>query len=161
MKSLPLALPVLLLVLAGCSASTSANSATIAATAVQPTPTATALEAADLSRTDEQGAVTVMITPETFDKPGNTLDFDVALDTHSVDLTMDLAALATLSTDTGLAVRALKWDAPSGGHHVSGRLSFPVSVDGTPLLQKGATKLTLTLRDVAAPERIFTWELSQ
>ncbi len=159
MKSRHVVLPVLLLVLAGCSASVSANSTLPTATAVQPTVTASALPSADLSRTDEQGAVTVTITPENFDSPGDTLDFDVALNTHSVDLSMDLATLATLTTDTGLSVKATKWDAPSGGHHVSGRLSFPSSVDGTPLLQKSATKLTLTLRNLAASERTFTWEL--
>ncbi len=80
------------------------------------------------------------------------------MNTHSVNLGMDLAALGTLTTDTGRAVRATVWDALKGGHHVSGRLSFPASVDGTPLLN-GAKKLTLTLQNVDAPERTFTWDL--
>jgi hypothetical protein len=48
--------------------------------------------------------------------------------------------------------------APGGGHHVAGKLLFPTTVDGTPLL-KGATKVTLLLRNIDAPERVFTWEL--
>ena len=125
---------------------------------VPPAPAAQAAPAQDLARADEQGAVTVAVTPLNLNKPGQTLDFEVAMNTHSVDLSMDLSALATLTTDAGRTVRATGWDAPKGGHHVSGRLSFPASVDGAPLL-KGAKKLTLTLQNVDAPERTFTWVL--
>ncbi len=34
-------------------------------------------------------------------KPAATLDFDIALNTHSVDLGYDLTQIATLSSDTG------------------------------------------------------------
>ncbi len=47
---------------------------------------------------------------------------------------------------------------PTGGHHVSGTLSFPASVEGKPVLD-GATKLTLTIKSVDAPERVFIWDL--
>lgn len=116
--------------------------------------------ALDLFREDNQGAVTVEVIPLNLDTPGDTLDFEVAMNTHSVDLSMDLAALATLEADTGLSVVPATWDGPRGGHHVSGTLSFPASVDGEPLLE-GARKLTLTIRDVDAPERVFVWELVQ
>ena len=86
------------------------------------------------------------------------LAFEVSLNTHSVDLSMDLAALATLAADTGLTVQADAWDAPRGGHHVSGTLSFPSSVDGKEILD-GAAKLTLTIKDVDVPERTFAWDL--
>jgi hypothetical protein len=46
-----------------------------------------------------------------------------------------------------------------GGHHVGGTLSFPASVDGVSLLD-GARVLTMTIRDVDIPERIFTWQLN-
>ncbi len=121
-------------------------------------PAAPAAPAQDLARTDSQGAVTVEVTPLDLNNAGQTLDFEVAMNTHSVNLGMDLATLATLTTDTGRTVRATAWSAPKGGHHVSGQLSFPASVDGTPLL-KGAKKLTLTLQNVDAPERTFTWDL--
>jgi outer membrane biogenesis lipoprotein LolB len=109
---------------------------------------------------DEQGAVTVFVTPINLDNPGERIDFDVALETHSIDLSMDLATLATLSTDTGRSVQATQWDAPRGGHHVSGTLSFPTQVDGRALLE-GAMTLTLTIKDLDVPERVLTWELSQ
>jgi hypothetical protein len=83
------------------------------------------------------------------------------MNTHSVNLSMNLAKLATLSTDTGLTAEATTWEGPGdGGHHISGKLSFPTIVNGKPLLEK-ATKLTLTLRDVDAPERTFQWEFAQ
>lgn len=110
---------------------------------------------------DEQGAVSVAVTPlnlETTDT--ETVTFEVAMDTHSVDLSMDLATLATLTTENGDEVIATDWDAEMGGHHVSGILSFPVIVDGTNLLQ-GASELELTIRDVDAPERIFSWQLNK
>jgi hypothetical protein len=115
--------------------------------------------APDLFREDSQGAVTVSVIPLNLDAPSDTLNFDVAMNTHSVDLSMDLAILATLESDTGLSVAPLIWDAPRGGHHVGGALTFPASVDGKPLLD-GAATLTLTIRDVDVPERVFVWDLA-
>jgi hypothetical protein len=90
-------------------------------------------------------------------RPRETLDFAVNLNTHSVDLSMDLAPLATLTTDNDLSVQALQWDAPSGGHHLSGTLSFPASLENTSLLS-GAQELTLILVDLDVPERVFIWQ---
>lgn len=111
----------------------------------------------EVPRLDEKGAVSVTITPINPNQAWETIDFQVKMDTHSVDLGMDLSVLATLSTDAGHAVQAIRWDSPSGGHHVSGILSFPASVDGLPLLNI-ASKMTLTLINVDAPERVFIWE---
>lgn len=108
---------------------------------------------------DEQGAVAVSITPLNIGQDAATLDFEVALNTHSVDLGMDLSKLASLTTDKGAAVAAATWNAPSGGHHVSGMLSFPAAVDGAALLD-GATRITLTLQNLDAPSRTFTWNLN-
>lgn len=108
--------------------------------------------------TDSQGAVTVIVKPLDLNSSADKLSFEVTLDTHSIDLSMDLAALATLTTDSGMSVQAVVWDAPLGGHHVSGTLSFPASVESKPILD-GASKLTLIINDVDAPERVFTWDL--
>lgn len=112
----------------------------------------------DLARLDTQGAIEISISPVNLQQPGETLDFDVSMDTHSVDLSMDLAQFATLTTDTGVSVKALKWEAPKGGHHVSGKLSFPSKSDGGFLLD-GAKIVTITLTDVNVPSRVFTWNL--
>jgi hypothetical protein len=111
---------------------------------------------------DEQGEVSVAVTPLNLSAPSapaGTLDFQVMLDTHSVDLSMDLTRLAMLTTDNGRTVEPTLWDAPQGGHHVSGVLSFPAEVEGVPLLD-GSSRLTLTLNDVDVPERIFVWDLT-
>jgi hypothetical protein len=108
--------------------------------------------------TDSQGAVVVMVKPLDLGDQDEHMKFEIALETHSVDLSMDLAALATLTTDTGLEVQASEWDAPRGGHHVSGTLLFPASIGGHSILD-GASSLTLVIKDVDAPERAFTWEL--
>ncbi len=107
---------------------------------------------------DDQGAVTVAITPVDLGQEATTLAFEVVMDTHSVDLGMDLAALATMTADNGRSVTATLWDAVPGGHHVSGLLTFPAVVAGTAVLD-GATELTLTITDVDAPSRTFTWSL--
>jgi hypothetical protein len=108
--------------------------------------------------TDSQGAVSVAVTQLNLNGPGDTLDFTVSMNTHSVNLDMDLVKNAFLVTDTGLTVSPIRWDAPPGGHHVSGTLSFS-SVLGDKAVLDGATRLTLTIRNVGVPERVFTWEV--
>ena len=105
------------------------------------------------ARLDDQGAVEVAVTPLNLNAPDGSLNFSVGLNTHSVDLSMDLAPLATLEADNGLAVQAVLWEAPRGGHHVSGVLSFPLTADGAALLE-GAAQLSLKIRDLDAPERM-------
>ncbi len=112
------------------------------------------------SQKDQQGNVEVAVKPLNLNNPGETLDFEVALNTHSVDLSMDLAALSILTTDKGLSSNALIWDAPRGGHHVAGVLSFP-NVAGESILLDHASHLTLTIREVDAAERSFTWTVQQ
>ena len=132
-------------------------------TVPSPVPSSTAAASTgasdDMSRTENQGAVTVKITPLNLDKPGDTLNFDVSMNTHSVDLGMDLSTLATLTTDTGLSIQAAKWEAPGGGHHADGTLSFPALKDGKSILD-GAKQLTLTISKIDNATGTFTWDLS-
>ena len=113
----------------------------------------------DMTRSDQQGAVVVSITPLNLADSSEQLEFDVVLETHSVDLSMDLAVLSSLTTDTGVIMQATLWDAPRGGHHVSGKLIFPALSDGLPILE-GASRLTLTILDVDADARVFEWQLN-
>lgn len=127
--------------------------------ALAATPTnSSAVRWDESPQSDRQGAITVEITPLNLNTPGERLEFSVSLNTHSVDLSMDLAEHATLITDTGRIVRATLWDAPRGGHHVSGTLIFPATVDGQVLLE-GATLVTLYLKNVDADLRVFSWQL--
>jgi len=152
------ALPALLtlsLVLAACSAT-----AAPLPSDPQPAPVSTvsASPSANLTRSDGQGSVTMDVTPLNLSNPSDKLEFNVVLNTHSGDLSMDLATLATLTTDTGVSVQAASWDAPRGGHHVEGKLIFPALKDGKSILN-GAGKLTLTIRNLDAPSRVFEWQL--
>jgi hypothetical protein len=101
------------------------------------------------------GNVTVAVTWE-----GVTAGpvFDVVLDTHSVDLDgIDLSSSAVLRVD-GAEVQPLSWDAPKGGHHRSGTLTFPATTaDGSPVIDSGST-VELVIRDVAdVAERTYQW----
>ena len=107
-------------------------------------------------RVDEKGAVVMEVTPLNLNSQSDTLAFEVSMNTHSVDLSMDLAQLATLTTDTGVTLGAAEWDGSRGGHHVSGKLLFPSSVEGKSILD-GATNITIQVRDVDVPIRTFEW----
>lgn len=135
------------LILAACSAETPAT---------EPAPAESGSNSQ--TRSDGQGAVTVNVTPLNLDNASEQLEFDVALETHSVDLSMDLATLATLTTDTGITVQALKWDAPRGGHHVEGKLIFPATKDGKAILDN-ASEVTVMITDVDALSRVFQWSV--
>lgn len=174
-RSAFLSFSLLLIALAACSsAAQSSSPESIIVTGSAPTadgqaeslptngPAATPAAAAGpaLPRTDSQASVEFVVTPLNLTAPGETLDFDVSLNTHSVDLSWDLAAQSVLSTDTGLEVKGASWPV-GGGHHYEGTLSFPAkTADGKPLLD-GAKTLTLTIRDAAAPARVFVWALSK
>lgn len=123
-------------------------------------PSAPQAASQDLARNDVQGEVEFVVKPINLASPGDTLDFDVSMNTHSADLSWDLAKQSVLTTDTGLEVQGLSWPA-GGGHHYEGTLIFPAkTADGKPLLD-GAKKLMLTIRGTDVAERVFTWELSQ
>lgn len=131
-------------------ANTASSTATSTPASVNAAPSAT-----DLTRTDDRAAVMVAVTPLNLDDPtAATLDFQIALNTHSVDLSYDLTAIATLRSDSGEEVKPTKWDGPTGGgHHRSGTLSFPQMKD------RGRS-LTLVLRGIAdVPERTFEWQM--
>ena len=112
----------------------------------------------DLARTDSQGAVEFVVTPLNLSSPGSTLEFKVVMDTHSVDLAWDLAAQATLATETGLQVPGLSWLVGSG-HHYENTLTFPAQTAEGKALLDGATTLTLTIRNTDVAERQFVWEI--
>lgn len=163
MKRLALAL-LLFFILTACAllrvstAQPTPQPATVSPTESVPSSGNETDSSAGLTRSDQQGAVVIEVTPLNLDTATGTLEFDIAMNTHSVDLSMDLAALATLTTDTGVTVQATKWDAVPGGHHVEGKLIFPAAKDDQPILE-GASKLTLTIINVDAPSRVFEWEL--
>jgi hypothetical protein len=144
------------LILSACSGSPASTVEAQPETAEQ----AVSQQPSVLERKDSQGAVVVTVTPVNLDNPGETLDFQITMETHSVELDMDLPSLSTLSTDTGFTVQGSSWNGPKGGHHVEGTLSFPAQKDGSSLFE-GAKVIMLKIQNVDAPERVFSWEVQK
>ena len=76
------------------------------------------------------------------------------MNTHSVELDQDLAAISSLNDNKGNTFQAIGWDgSPPGGHHRSGTLSFPALAPGT-------ETVTLIIKGVGKDsERIFSWQV--
>jgi hypothetical protein len=105
----------------------------------------------------EEGGVTVQVT---WDGPQSGPVFRVVMNTHSVDLDQyDLRTLAVLRTAQGTDVPPSAWDAPKGGHHREGTLTFPAQgPDGKDILGQDARGIALIIRNVAGvSERTFRW----
>jgi len=138
----PLALAILIaLAAAACAAPRSA------ATEAGPS------EPSRADRAEEQhegGAVTVVAS-----WIGGTASARVAMDTHSVDLDgSDLTELARVRLDGGPWVSATAWDAPKGGHHRAGTLTFS-SLE--PQALAAAQLIELEIRDVGTPSHLLRW----
>lgn len=105
------------------------------------------------TKTDEQSAVTVTVTPIDISPESAEWKFEVVMDTHSVELDQDMTKSAVLIDDQGKEYTPLKWDGPTGGHHREGILIFnPIS----PLPQS----LELKIKDIGGiPERLFIWSM--
>jgi hypothetical protein len=142
--------------MAALTLATAACGAPTTATSVGQASTAASLTA----RTSEGGQVTVTVT---WGGPSAGPRFGVTMDTHLVDLDgYDLTKLAVLRVDGRPVVQPGAWDAPKGGHHRKGALSFATTAaDGKPFIDKTTRSVELIIRDVAGvPERNFRWELS-
>lgn len=153
-------IPILLVLTLVITACTSVTSSPLPS---QPTSDSVSTDSASpefdfATRMDDQGAIIFEVTPLNLDQTTESLEFNIVLTTHSIDLSMDIASTATLSTDTGVSVNATLWDAPRRGHHVKGKLIFPATQEGKSILN-GATELTLTITNVDVPTRIFEWDL--
>lgn len=122
---------------------------------LEPVPSSVELWFSGSPKIDQQGAVVVEVRPLHLNMKNQTLYFGIAMNTHSVDLSMDLAKLATL--DSGTVISAEFWDAPAGGHHVSGVLSFVLSEAEIEAI-KEAHEIQFSIVDVDAAERLFVWQ---
>lgn len=101
------------------------------------------------TQTSEAGQVTIKATLQ---DANDGASFEIVMDTHAVDLdSYDLTQLATLRTDQGQTAQPTGWDAPKGGHHREGTLTFPAIAPDT-------RTVDLIIRNVAdVPERTLTW----
>lgn len=108
------------------------------------------------TQSNDEQSVTIEVTPLNLPDGGSTLDFEVAFNTHSVDLGFDPTAISVLRDDAGREYPAIAWEgAAPGGHHRSGVLRFKVPDLTTDFVE-------VTIRDVAGvPERVFRWNLTE
>lgn len=107
----------------------------------------------------EGGQVTLVAR---WDGSKTKLVFSINMDTHSVDLDgYDLGPLALLRTDQGREVRPVAWEAPKGGHHRQGTLTFPaLTANNMPLIEPNTRAIELVIRNVGGvSERILRWTL--
>ena len=124
----------------------------------QPADTAPAAAVSGaVTQTNEGGQVTIKAT---WRGPSAGPVFDIVLDTHAVDLDgYDLTQLAMLRIDGAREIQPTGWDAPKGGHHRAGTLTFPATAaDGSALIAPDTRTIELVIRDIAGvPERVFRW----
>lgn len=87
-------------------------------------PFSGAAAAEDTARSSVDG-VTVAVTPLELGATASAWRFKIVLDTHSQDLSDDLATSARLLDTQGRETGPDSWDgAPPGGHHREGVLTF-------------------------------------
>ncbi len=106
-----------------------------------------------LTQTNTVGGVTVKVT---YLNPQETADarFDIALDTHSVNLdAYDLKALSLLREEVGKDYQPTHVENKGSGHHRQVILVFPKP-------SAEAKNLELVIKDMAGvKERVFRWDL--
>lgn len=115
-------------------------------------PRATAAELPE--QTSQANGVSVSVKPTDVSAAAKTWTFQVALNTHSGDLSDDLTRTVKLVDTVGKEQPPVGWEgAPAGGHHRSGVLKFkPVSP------RPVALELRMVRPGETAP-RTFRWSL--
>ena len=105
------------------------------------------------TKSNRENRVRVEVRPVNL-TPGEPARFEVRMNTHSVNLGQDMVAVSVCKDDQGREYRPVSWQgSPSGGHHRSGILEFPV-LEGNP------DRVTLVITNIAnVPERTFEWKL--
>ena len=105
------------------------------------------------AKNDSQNGVDIVVKVKPLvcdDFCENEAAFEVSFTTHEGDLSFDLVKASTLEIE-GVVLPAKSWDGGSGGHHLSGTLTFPG-------LEKEPTKMVLKMANIAGADRTFTWE---
>ena len=109
--------------------------------------------ASDATQAVAGGGVTVKVTYVN-PKGGDGARFQMALDTHSVNLdSYDLKTISVLRDDAGNTFSPTAVENKGSGHHRETIVSFAKVASGT-------KRLELVIKDVAGvKERIFRWDL--
>jgi hypothetical protein len=130
-------------------------SPTVASQPAASTNAGSSSSAAFKTQTVDGGSVSVAVTPQSL-KLGAPLEFDIAMNTHSVDLSNDMMKAVVLRDDAGKEYAPTAWDGPAaGGHHRSGKIEFAALTTST-------RSIMLIVKNIAGvPERAFKWDLPQ
>lgn len=105
-----------------------------------------------LPQTDDKGKTVVEVIPQLL-AGGGKASFTVSLTAHSGDPVYNILTTAKLIDDKGKTYKAVSWTGGSGGHHVSGVLSFSE-------ISKDAKSVTLIIPQIDKQDRIFNWKLN-
>lgn len=99
-----------------------------------------------------EGPVSVTVTPLGLENNSPTWNFEVSLDTHSEELSADLAAVSELVDDQGKLYLPISWEGDGpGGHHREGVLKF------NPIPPKPKS-IELKIKNIGGVlERSFKW----
>jgi hypothetical protein len=146
------------LLLAGCAGKQSEGEIRPSAPTAQPSPPAAETRQSPNSgwdlppRRNDAGRVVIDVTPLTLS--GDAWEFEVAFNTHSVNLGFDVTEVGVLRCDQGQEYTPTAWDGSGpSGHHRSGVLKFAA-------LDHPTSFVEIVIRDVAGvPERVFRWDV--
>ncbi|MEK7081204.1 MAG: hypothetical protein AAB902_02350 [Patescibacteria group bacterium] len=106
------------------------------------------------SKTDEQSAITVTVTPIDIFPRSKQWKFDISMNTHSIELDQDLTKTTVLVDNQGKEYRPIAWEGPVGGHHREGVLVFN-AINPLPKY------IELKIKNIGSSvtERLFKWDL--
>lgn len=156
---IPILLLFALVLLAACSGTSappaSNSNSSPNESAVASTTAGSANSSGMEAQTVDGGSVSIKVTPAAL-KRGQPLEFDIAMDTHSVDLANDMLKAVVLRDDSGMEFTPTAWNGPGGGgHHREGKIEFAP-------LTMSTKSLTLVVKNIAGvPERIYQWDVAQ
>ena len=107
------------------------------------------------AKQNDEGAVSVSVTPQDVSRTAGAWRFAVQFNTHTTPISQDLVADASLIGNDA-EERPTAWEGdPPGGHHRRGVLVFQ-PINPVP------STLTLHFRDVGGvADRTFTWDLGR
>jgi len=103
------------------------------------------------AKTKSMGAVEVEVTPINVG-PGFNMTFNLALNTHSVELGYDYTQIVKAKDDKGNVYNTISWSGGEGGHHLSGDLVFEE-------LSENATQVSLTIDSIDDEVAVFEWNI--
>ena len=104
------------------------------------------------SKTDNQSAVTVTVTPIDISPEAKEWKFEVVMNTHSIELDQDLTKSVILIDDQGKEYKPINWNGPIGGHHRGGVLIFNQILPAPKYVE-------MKISGIGDVVRSFSWQL--